>query len=124
VLQEHAFVTFQGGRFGRAVQRGNLLEAETNARELGRLNLRDALSLLVSSRRRILRASSLPPFLARAVRSGGSWLLRDSLPTKPETTAVCVGVGVCRMDKDSVRVLHDLDVPKAPQHAPVLALRV
>jgi len=29
------------------VQRGNLLEAEASARELGRLNLRDALSLVV-----------------------------------------------------------------------------
>jgi hypothetical protein len=39
-------VTSQGspyGRFRRAVDRGNLLEAEANARELGRLSLADAL---------------------------------------------------------------------------------
>jgi hypothetical protein len=62
-LREHPFVTSQGspyGRFQRAIQRGDLLEAETNARELGRLSLRDALSLVV------LFAAKDPPRFERA----------------------------------------------------------
>ena len=43
---EHVFVTAQGSsyaRFKRAVDHGNLLEADAAARQLGQLNLPDAL---------------------------------------------------------------------------------
>jgi hypothetical protein len=46
---EHAFVTSQGsahGRFQRAIERGLVDQAEIAARELGRMSLVDALSLV------------------------------------------------------------------------------
>jgi hypothetical protein len=46
---EHTFVTSQGtphGRFTRAIKQGNLFAAELAARELGGLNLQDALELV------------------------------------------------------------------------------
>lgn len=67
------FVTSQGsphGRFQRAVSRRNVLLAETAARELGRLSLIDALSLVV-----IYAATGSPKFEAAAVR----WLARLAL---------------------------------------------
>src|SRR5262245_51641519 len=73
-------VTSQGSpytRFRRAVDRGNLLEAEANARELGRLSLEDALDycdLFARQRRR-------PPL----------WELQRACRTKatPKTNRVC-----------------------------------
>jgi hypothetical protein len=67
------FVTSQGsahGRFQRAVSRRNILVAETSARELGRLSLIDALSLVV-----LYAATGSPKFEAAAVR----WLARLAL---------------------------------------------
>lgn len=67
------FVTSQGsahGRFQRAVSRRNVLLAETAARELGRLSLIDALSLVV-----LYAATGSPKFDAAAVR----WLARLAL---------------------------------------------
>lgn len=64
------FVTSQGsphGRFQRAVSRRNVLLAESAARELGRLSLIDALSLVV-----LYAAAGSPKFEAAAVR----WLGR------------------------------------------------
>jgi hypothetical protein len=50
VLSEHPFVGSQiaslGADFQRAIQQGNLVVAESVARELGRLSLEEALSLL------------------------------------------------------------------------------
>jgi hypothetical protein len=70
---EHVFVTSQGtahGRFQRALDRGNLEQAEHAARELGWLSLVDALSLVVA----YARAGS-PKFEPAAVR----WLARLAL---------------------------------------------
>jgi hypothetical protein len=67
------FVTSQGtahGRFQRALDRGNLEQAEHAARELGWLSLVDSLSLVVA----YARAGS-PKFEPAAVR----WLARLSL---------------------------------------------
>jgi hypothetical protein len=67
------FVTSQGsehGCFQRAVARRNVLAAETAARELGRLSLVDALSLVV-----LYAATGSPKFEAAAVR----WLARLAL---------------------------------------------
>jgi hypothetical protein len=67
------FVTSQGsahGRLQRAVSRRNILVAETPARELGRLSLIDALSLVV-----LYAATGSPKFEAAAVR----WLARLAL---------------------------------------------
>ncbi len=64
------FVTSQGsphGRFQRAVERRNVLLAEAAARELGRLSLPDALSLVV-----LYAASGSPKFEVAAVR----WVAR------------------------------------------------
>jgi hypothetical protein len=63
---EHAFVTSQGsahGRFQRAVDRGNLDQAEMAARELGNLSLIDALSLVV-----LYARTGSPKFEPAAVR--------------------------------------------------------
>ena len=49
-MREHTFVTSQGsaqGRFQRACDRGNVLQAEMAARELGHVNLMNALALVV-----------------------------------------------------------------------------
>jgi hypothetical protein len=70
---EHVFVTSEGsahGRFQRAVGRRNVLLAEAAARELGRLSLIDALSLVV-----LYAATGSPKFEAAAVR----WLARLAL---------------------------------------------
>jgi hypothetical protein len=47
---EHTFLTSQGsahGRFQRAIDRRNIVQAELAARELGQLRLMDALALVV-----------------------------------------------------------------------------
>lgn len=67
------FVTSQGtahGRFRRALDRGNLAEAEHAARDLGWLSLGDALSLVVAYAR-----TGSPKFEPAAVR----WLARLAL---------------------------------------------
>jgi hypothetical protein len=67
------FVTSQGtahGRFQRALDRGNLEQAEHAARELGWLSLVDALALVVAYAR-----SGSPKFEPAAVR----WLARLAL---------------------------------------------
>jgi hypothetical protein len=54
-LSEHVFVTSQGSasaRFQRACDRGQVLQAEMAAREMGRLSLMHALSLVVLYARR------------------------------------------------------------------------
>jgi hypothetical protein len=64
------FVTSPGsphGRFQRAVERRNVLLAEAAARELGRLSLIDALSLVA-----LYAATGSPKFEPAAVR----WLAR------------------------------------------------
>lgn len=70
---EHVFVTSQGtahGRFQRALDRGNLEQAEHAARELGWLSLVDALALVVAYAR-----TGSPKFEPAAVR----WLARLAL---------------------------------------------
>jgi hypothetical protein len=70
---EHLFVTSQGsasGRFQRACDRGQVQQAEMAAREMGRLSLIHALSLVVL----YARAGS-PKFEPAAVR----WLARLAL---------------------------------------------
>ena len=70
---EHVFVTSQGtahGRFQRALERGNLEQAEQAARELGWLSLVDALALVVAYAR-----TGSPKFEPAAVR----WLARLAL---------------------------------------------
>ena len=70
---EHVFVTSQGtahGRFQRALDRGNLDQAEHAARELGWLSLVDALALVVAYAR-----TGSPKFEPAAVR----WLARLAL---------------------------------------------
>jgi hypothetical protein len=67
---EHLFVTYEGSphsRFRRAIERGNLYEAEASARELGHVSLKDALSLVL-----LYANHEDPRFDAAAVR----WLAR------------------------------------------------
>jgi hypothetical protein len=66
---EHPFVSSKGsphGRFSRAIERRNLLEAEAAARELGGLELADALSLLL-----VIAAKEPARFEQAAVRWHG-----------------------------------------------------
>jgi hypothetical protein len=70
---EHVFVTSQGsasGRFQRACDRGQVLQAEMAAREMGRLSLMHALSLVV-----LYARTDSPKFEPAAVR----WLARLAL---------------------------------------------
>jgi hypothetical protein len=70
---EHVFVTSQGsasGRFQRACDRGQVLHAEMAAREMGRLSLMHALSLVV-----LYARTDSPKFEPAAVR----WLARLAL---------------------------------------------
>src|SRR6266508_1904802 len=70
---EHSFVTSQGsasGRFQRACDRGHVEQAEMAAREMGRLSLIHALSLVV-----LYARTGSPKFEPAAVR----WLARLAL---------------------------------------------
>jgi hypothetical protein len=70
---EHVFVTSQGsapGRFQRACDRGQVLHVEMAAREMGRLSLMHALSLVV-----LFARTDSPKFEPAAVR----WLARLAL---------------------------------------------
>jgi hypothetical protein len=74
-------MTSQGtayGRFSRAVQRGNVLEAETAARELGNLTLADALSLCE------LLAARDPQRFERAARRWLQRFIEERSPSLPE----------------------------------------
>lgn len=66
------------GRFTRAIERRNLLEAESAARELGRLSLSDALAFLY------LVADKAP---ARFERAGVRWCGRFLVETRGVTIA-------------------------------------
>ena len=73
VVREHVFVTSQGsasGRFQRACDRGQVLQAEMAAREMGWVSLVHALSLVV-----LYARVESPKFEAAAVR----WLARLAL---------------------------------------------
>jgi hypothetical protein len=79
------FVTSQGsahGRFERAIRRGQLLAAETAARELGRLSLEDAFELCVLMARHGDRR-----FKAAAVRWHGRYAV-ERAPSLPQSAAV------------------------------------
>ena len=70
---EHLFVSSQGSphtRFARAIKRRQVFQAEIAARELGRLSLNDALSLVC-----LYAAVESPKFEPAAV----SWLARLAL---------------------------------------------
>ena len=70
---EHVFVTSQGSasaRFQRACDRGQVLQAEMAAREMGRLSLMHALSLVL-----LYARTDSPKFEPAAVR----WLARLAL---------------------------------------------
>lgn len=70
------FVTSEGsphGRFLRAIERGQVLQAEIAARELGFLSLQNALALVV-----LYAEESSPKFESAAVR----WLARLALEGK------------------------------------------
>jgi hypothetical protein len=78
---EHVFVTTQGSpyaRFQRAVERGNLLEADSAARELGQLNLPDALEFCD-----LLARLAPDRFERAALRWHGRW----TTEAKPDSIA-------------------------------------
>ena len=82
-LCEHGFVTSQGslhGQFQRACERGNVLQAVTTARELGRLALSDSLALLLlfaeHDSDRFSRAA--PRWHARLVLQAGDLSLEEA----------------------------------------------
>ena len=84
---EHTFVTAQGSpltRFRRAVERKSLLNAELAAREMGQLDLEDALSLV------LLYAGADDP---RFDRAATRWIARFCVEGKPSLSelqaAVC-----------------------------------
>lgn len=88
---EHVFVTSQGsahGRFQCALARGQLEQAEMAARELGRLSLIDALSLVVCYAR-----TGSPKFEQAAVRWLGRFALegRDVRLAEVQLAAAALG---------------------------------
>ena len=76
-LCEHLFVTAQGSastRFRRAIERKSVINAELAAREMGRLDLEDALSLVL-----LYAAADDPRFDRAATR----WIGRFCVEEKP-----------------------------------------
>lgn len=90
---EHAFVTAQGTastRFHRAIERKSVLNAELAAREMGHLDLRDALSLV------LLYAGADDP---RFDRAATRWIGRFCVEEKPsllELQAAVSAMGLLR----------------------------
>jgi hypothetical protein len=86
-------MTSQGtayGRFARAVQRGDILQAEHAARELGELSLADALSLCE------LLASRDPQRFERAARRWLQRFIDERSPSLPELALAAVALSDMR----------------------------
>ena len=104
---EHTFVTSQGsahGRFQRAIQRGNVLAAETAIRELGGLNLGDALAFVL-----LLAHADPGRFERAAVRWAGRLALEAPLTTLADAQLALAAMSTAKASPEAaVDVLESL----------------
>lgn len=92
---EHPFVTAQGSaatRFRRAIERSSVLNAELAAREMGHLELRDALALVL-----LYAAADDPRFDRASVRWVGRFCL-EYQPSLSELQAAASALALLRRD--------------------------
>ena len=117
-LCEHAFLTSQGspyGRFQRALKAGLVHQAETAARELGRIDLADALRLVE------LYAAAAPEKFDRAAVRWIDRYLCEREPTLLRASIALAALSELRgPGEQASRVLHEL-VGTAAKPAPSTA---
>ena len=95
-------MTSQGsasGRFRRAIQRGNLFQAEMAAKEMGGLQLGHALDLC-----RLLAAEEDPRFERAAVRWHGRFVVERGVDRLAESQLVLSALAVLPENIDEVEV--------------------
>ena len=110
---EHAFVTSQGHPrtiFRRALRTRNLLVAETTAREVGRLDLAEALELVVLVAE--VDARRLEAFASRWLRR----LIEERAPTLAELDLALTALRALPSPR-AVGALRDRELRLLPQHA-------
>ena len=92
-------MTSQGtayGRFARALRRGDVLQAELAARELGRLTLADALALCE------LLAARDPQRFERAARRWLQRFIEERSPSLPEVALAAAALNELRHGRRAV----------------------